>query len=80
MKGAWGILNNVPEDKYAYARYSPMQGYLYEVLNLMDGKRNMLEIIEAVEVEAFLSNYQTYTYDQILEFMALLRTDGVISY
>lgn len=80
LKGTLGILNTYPDDKYAFSKYSPMYAYLYELYNLMDGKRNMLEIVQAVEAEALSSNYQTYSFEEILEFLQLLKEEGIITY
>lgn len=68
------------ENKYAFAKYSPMHAYLYELFNLMDGQRNMLEIVQAVEAEALSSNYQTYSFEEILEFLQLLKEEEIITY
>jgi len=80
LKGTFGILNTYPDDKYAFANYSPMYAYLYELFNLMDGQRNMLEIVQVVEAEALSSNYQTYSFKEIMEFLQLLQEEGIINY
>lgn len=80
LKGSWGILNIYPDDKYALEKYSPMQAYLFEVLNRIDGKTNMLEIVEAAYAEALSSNYQIFSREEILEFLQNLRKEGIISY
>ena len=80
LKGAWGILNTYPDDKYAFQKYSPMQAYFFEMLNWMDGKRNMLEIVEAVEAEALSSNYPRYTYDETMDFLVKLKEQKIIDY
>jgi len=80
LKGAWGILNTYPDDKYAFQRYSPMYAYLFELLNWMDGKRNMLEIVEAVEAESLSSNYPRFSHGETLDFLEKLREQNIIDY
>ncbi len=79
LKGTFGLLNHYPEDRYVFERFSPMYAYHYELLNLMDGNRDMLDIIRAVEAEALSSNYQTYSYEDVMEFLRLLQEDGIIT-
>jgi hypothetical protein len=57
-----------------------MMSYFYELVNGMDGRTNLLEIVRAVEAECLSSDYETYSYAEVLEFVALLRKDGVINY
>ena len=80
LKGAFGILNTYPDDKYAFQKYTPMSAYLYELFNLMDGTRNMLDIIRQVDAEALSSNYQTFTIEEVVEFIGLLKDEGIITY
>jgi len=80
LKGAWGILNTYPDDKYAFQKYSPMQAYFFEMLNWMDGKRNMLEIVEAVEAEALSSSYPRFSYDETMDFLEKLKEQKIIDY
>jgi hypothetical protein len=80
LKGTFGILNFYPQDKYQYRKYSPMMPYCYELLNYMDGKRNLLEIIRAVEAECLSSNYQVLSRTEAREFAGLLKSDGVVRY
>lgn len=78
LKGAFGILNTYPDDKYVFKDFSPMSAYLYELLNMMDGERNLLEIVRAVDAEALSSNYRTYTFKEISDFLQLLKKEGII--
>jgi hypothetical protein len=80
LKGAWGILNVYPDDKYAFRRYSPMYAYLFEMLNWMDGQRNMLEIVEAVDAEALSSNYHRFSHEETLDFLEKLKEQKIIDY
>lgn len=80
LKGAWGILNTYPDDRYAFQKYSPMHAYLFEVLNRMDGQRNMLEIVQAVEAEALSSNYPRFSLDETMDFLAKLKEQNIIDY
>ncbi|MFP4083081.1 MAG: hypothetical protein ACLFVG_10060, partial [Candidatus Aminicenantes bacterium] len=80
LKGTFGILNTYPEDKYVFEKYTPMYAYLYELFNLMDGQRDMLEIIRTVEAEALASNYKTFSYEEIMDFLQLLKKEEIITY
>lgn len=80
LKGAWGILNTYPDDKYAFQKYSPMQAYFFEMFNWMDGKRNMLEIVEAVETEALSSNYPRFSFYETMDFLEKLKEQKIIDY
>ena len=80
LKGAWGILNTYPDDRYAFQKYSPMQAYFFEMLNGMDGKRNMLEIVKAVKAEALSSNYQRFSIDETMDFLEKLKEQKIIDY
>jgi aminopeptidase YwaD len=80
LKGTFGILNIWPDDSYAFERYSPMYAFLYELLNLMNGDRNLFDIVNAVEAEALSSNYPRFSADEIFEFLELLRKEGIITY
>jgi hypothetical protein len=80
LKGAWGILNSYPDDKYAFQRYSPMHAYLFEMLNWMDGQHNMLEIVEAVDAEALSSNYPRFSHEETLDFLEKLKEQKIIDY
>jgi len=80
LKGAFGILNTYPDDRFSFERYSPLQAYLYEIVNFMDGRRNMMEILALVDAEAAMANYQTYSRAEVLEFLSLLKKEGIISF
>jgi hypothetical protein len=80
LKGALGILNEYGVDKYAYQKFSPMITFYYELLNFMDGKRNMLEVYQAVQAEALSANCEAFSIKDVMEYLKLLKKDGVISY
>jgi hypothetical protein len=80
LKGALGILNEYNVDKYAYQKFSPMITFYYEVLNLMDGRRNMLEVYQVVQAEALSANYEAFSIKDVMEYLKILKQDGVISY
>ncbi len=77
LKGTFGILNHTGE-KYAYDSISPMYAFFYMMLNRMDGKSSLLEIVDAVKAEALCSNYPVFSNAEINRFLELLRKDGVI--
>jgi hypothetical protein len=80
LKGAFGILNVFPDDRYAFEKYSPLQAYLYELVNFMDGRSDLMEILATVDAEAAMANYPAFSRAEVLEFLTLLREDGVISF
>ena len=80
LKGTFGILNTWPDDRYAFERYSPMYAFLYELLNFMNGDRNLFDIVNAVEAEALSSNYPRFSAEEIYEFLELLKREGIITY
>jgi len=79
LKGTFGILNR-PGEKYAYDPFSPMHAFLYELLNLMDGQRSLLDIAEAVRAQSMVCNYPTFSVEEIELFLDLLKKDGVITF
>lgn len=80
LKGDFGSLNDYPADKYQVKDIMPDHPYYYELLNLMDGRRNMLEIIRFVQAEALSANYESLSLDQIGDYLRLLKDAGIISY
>jgi hypothetical protein len=72
--------NDYPLEKYQFKDIMPDHPYYYELLNLMDGHRNMLEIIRFVQAEALSVNYEPLSYNQIKEYLGLLKEAGIISY
>jgi aminopeptidase YwaD len=80
LKGTLGVLNEYGVDKYAYQKFSPMITFYYELLNFMDGKRNMLEVYQAVQAEALSANCEAFSIKDVMEYLKTLKQDGVISY
>jgi hypothetical protein len=78
LKGAFGILNVFPDDRYAFEKYSPLHAYLYELVNFMDGRRDIMEILATVDAEAATANYPTFSRAEVLEFLLLLKKEGVV--
>jgi aminopeptidase YwaD len=78
--GTLGLLNEYPADKYVFPKLGSLVTFSYELLNLMDGKRNMFEILQEVQAEALSSNFQTYPIKDIMEFVEALKASLVISY
>jgi hypothetical protein len=79
LHGTFGILNR-PGERYAFDPFSPMSGFLYELVNGMDGRRNLLEIVEAARAQALGSHYPVYSPEEINRFLKLLEKDGVIEF
>jgi len=78
--GALGLVNNYPDDKYAFPKLGALVTFSYELLNLMDGKRNLLEILQAVRAEALSSNLETFPVKDVREFVEALKKAEVVSY
>ena len=80
LKGNFGILNEYPVEKYQFQNIDPDHPFYYELLNFMDGRRNLLEIIRAVQAEALSANYETLSSKEIKEYLKLLKDAEIISY
>jgi len=80
LKGIFGRLNEYPFEKYQLPDLMPDIPYYFELFNLMDGHRNMLDIFWAVESEALSANYQTLSFKEIMKFLELLKEADIISY
>ena len=78
--GTLGTLNEYPVDKYMFPAFDSMGTFSYELLNLMDGKRNLFEILQEVRAEALSSNFQGFPVKDILEFVGALKASTIISY
>jgi hypothetical protein len=79
LKGTFGILNR-PGEKYAYEPFNPMHAFLYELVNLMDSRRSLLEIVEAVRAQSLACNYPVFSVEEIERFLDLLKKDGVVTF
>ena len=80
LLGDFGSLNEYPVERYQLQSIMPDQPYYFELLSLMDGKRNMLEILRFVQAEALSVNYEPISFDQVREYLGLLKEAGIISY
>lgn len=80
LKGDFGSLNEYLVEKYQFESIMPDDPIYYEILNLMDGKRNMLDIAQFVAAESLSANYEKPSVNEIFEYIRLLRESGIISY
>ena len=80
LLGDFGSLNEYPVERYQFQSIMPDHPYYFELLSLMDGKRNMLEILRFVQAEALSVNYESLSLDQVREYLELLKEAGIISY
>jgi len=79
LKGDFGSLNECPLEKYQFRDIMPDDPFYYELLNYMDGKKTMLEVLRFVQAEALSACYQPYTPEEALAYVELLREAGIIS-
>jgi hypothetical protein len=80
LLGDFGSLNEYPVERYQLQSIMPDHPYYFELLSLMDGKRNMLDILRFVQAEALSVNYEPLSFDQVREYLGLLKEAGIISY
>ena len=78
LKGMYGILNEYPEEKYQMPDGHLDNPSYYELFNLMDGCRNMLDIFLAVQAEALSADYQPLSFKETMMFLEQLKEAGVI--
>ncbi len=81
LKGTFGELNEYPVEKYQLKDIMPDEPFYYELFNLMDGHRNLLDIYRFVQAEALSAGYKGLTFPDILNFLRLLKeADVLVSY
>ena len=78
--GALGLVNEYPIDKYTVPNLGSLVNFSYELMNFMDGKRNMLDVLQIVRAEALSSNFKAFPAGEILKFVEALKAADVISY
>jgi len=79
LKGDFGSLNEYPVEKYQFRDIMPDDPFYYELLNYMDGKRTMLEILRFVQAEALSACYQPYSVQETMEYLKLLTEAGIVT-
>jgi len=79
LKGEFGSSNEYPNEKYQFRDIMPDDPFYYELLNYMDGKKNMLEILRFVQAEALSACYHSYSAGETLAYVKLLKEAGIIS-
>ena len=79
LKGDFGSENEYPVEKYQFKDIMPDDPFYYELLNYMDGKKNMLEILRFVQAEALSACYHSYSAGETLAYVKLLKEAGIIS-
>lgn len=80
LKGTFDILAYYDDEKGQSQIIHSNIPFYYELLNLMDGRRNMLDIFRAVQAEALSANYQTFSFKETMRFLNLLKEANIISY
>ncbi len=78
--GALGLVNEYPTDKYAFSKLGALITFSYELVNFMDGRRNMYDILQEVRAEALSSNFQTYPVKDVVQFLEELKAAKVVSF
>jgi hypothetical protein len=78
LRGSFGHLNEYPAEKYQLKDIMPDEPCYFELFNLMDGHRNMLDIVRFVEAEALSAGYDMPSSADILDFLKCLKEADVL--
>ena len=79
LRGDFGSLNEYPLEKYQFRDIMPDDPFYYELLNYMDGKRTMLEVLRYVQAEALSACYRPYSVRETREYLRLLTEAGIVT-